>query len=346
MKRLSICIPTYNREKYLEELINCIINQVSGEEKEKVEICVSDNASTDNTEKMLKKYKGIIDIVYNKNKENIGPDLNYLKSVEIARGEYCWLMGSDDQIEDDGIKYLLSEIEKVKVGEVSLFLSNRINCDFEMKKKTPDYFMEKNCLGKIFDFNNEEDILSYFRNANSIGAVFSYLSSIIVNRIDWLNIKYDDSFTGTAYSHVYILLKILFEGKRIKILEKHLPLNRTGNDSFFQNLKQRVYLDFQGYLKLGYSIIKNEKQRKEFLLILTRERKEKMLKRIVRLHGMTFEEINLLKEIGYSNGTIKKIEKLNNFRFRLFFELYYNSRKRIRLLIDFLNYWCSNYNDK
>ena len=51
---LSICIPTYNRASYLEGAIqNIITDNAFGDE---VEIIISDNASTDNTEEIAKKY--------------------------------------------------------------------------------------------------------------------------------------------------------------------------------------------------------------------------------------------------------------------------------------------------
>ncbi|EBH2219729.1 glycosyltransferase, partial [Salmonella enterica] len=47
---ISFCIPTYNRKEYLEELLNSINNQEKFNLD--IEICISDNASTDGTEEM------------------------------------------------------------------------------------------------------------------------------------------------------------------------------------------------------------------------------------------------------------------------------------------------------
>ena len=44
----------------------------------------------------------------------MGADYNFLKVVEIANGKYCWLLGSDDIIEDGGIDTVLGEIENNK----------------------------------------------------------------------------------------------------------------------------------------------------------------------------------------------------------------------------------------
>ena len=52
--KLSICIPTYNRDKLLEETLNSIIRQANSNNIEKFEICVSDNASTDSTDEIIK----------------------------------------------------------------------------------------------------------------------------------------------------------------------------------------------------------------------------------------------------------------------------------------------------
>lgn len=52
---LSICIPTYNRSQYLKETIDSIIGQEEFK-SENVEIVISDNCSTDDTEIVCKKY--------------------------------------------------------------------------------------------------------------------------------------------------------------------------------------------------------------------------------------------------------------------------------------------------
>ena len=53
---LSICVPTYNREIYLQECLDSIISQDSFDE-DTIEIIISDNASTDGTQSLIKKYQ-------------------------------------------------------------------------------------------------------------------------------------------------------------------------------------------------------------------------------------------------------------------------------------------------
>ena len=68
---VSICIPTYNRAKYLKKSIDSIISQPEFQNGE-VEIVISDNASTDKTEDLVQKYGSEYEnIIYFKNSQNI-----------------------------------------------------------------------------------------------------------------------------------------------------------------------------------------------------------------------------------------------------------------------------------
>jgi glycosyltransferase involved in cell wall biosynthesis len=108
-KILSICVPTYNRSGYLEKLLGNIRQQL----KEfdllgTVEVLVSDNASSDNTQDIAAKFSDIIH--YNRNPENVGPDANFLGLFEMAQGKYIWLPGDDDEVRSDTVRYILNMI--------------------------------------------------------------------------------------------------------------------------------------------------------------------------------------------------------------------------------------------
>jgi glycosyltransferase involved in cell wall biosynthesis len=95
---LSICIPTWNRRYALQHTLKSIIDQDEFKSWN-VEIVISDNASTDETEvevwKLRKKYKNIR---YFRNKENIWGNPNINKALSLREGVYLWLLGSDSLI--------------------------------------------------------------------------------------------------------------------------------------------------------------------------------------------------------------------------------------------------------
>jgi glycosyltransferase involved in cell wall biosynthesis len=104
---LSICIPTYNRAYLLESALFALAPQIRMFENI-VELIVSDNCSTDNTEQVIKKIQELVPIRYYRNAQNEGAALNILHLTdELAEGEFAWVLGDDDLVRPDGVKKIL-----------------------------------------------------------------------------------------------------------------------------------------------------------------------------------------------------------------------------------------------
>ena len=87
---LSICIPTYNREKKLKELLDSIIAQPAFTDD--VEILIYDDPSTDNTQRMVKEYTDThSNIIYHRNITRVGMTAAFIESTLKCSGEYTWL---------------------------------------------------------------------------------------------------------------------------------------------------------------------------------------------------------------------------------------------------------------
>jgi abequosyltransferase len=271
---ISICIPTYNRKEFLSILLESIICQ---SDPRMVQIVVSDNASTDETSLLMDEVKKRYpNLIYHKAPKNMGADQNYLSSVEHATGKYCWLMGSDDALKPGSINHLLNYISL----DLEIYLTGRTECSLELKPVKNRDWIEIEEEFKVFNFSKDEDLKTYFDECNSLGAVFSYLSSIIVKRSSWASITFDESFIGTAYSHVSILLGILVGGARLGYIKEPLVYSRSGNDSFLSDWTERTLLDLTGYKLLGEKIIANNLIRKDFYSIMRREHSPMSLIRI------------------------------------------------------------------
>ncbi|MEP7311078.1 MAG: glycosyltransferase family 2 protein [Pseudomonadota bacterium] len=110
MKKLSICIPTYNRAGHLR---NCLHSIALNAERSRitVEVCVSDNCSPDNTEEVVRQAALDMDIRYQCNERNIGIPGNFLKVVGMATGEFAWLLGDDDLVLPDTLAELLATLD-------------------------------------------------------------------------------------------------------------------------------------------------------------------------------------------------------------------------------------------
>lgn len=91
---ISIIVPVYNVEKYLDRCLESLLEQ----EKVETEILIIDDGSTDNSGKISdiyqKKYNNIY--VYHKKNEGLGLTRNY--GMDRARGDYILFVDSDDYI--------------------------------------------------------------------------------------------------------------------------------------------------------------------------------------------------------------------------------------------------------
>ncbi len=142
--RLSICVPTYNRLSYLRELMAGLLPQVEAEARGTVELCVSDNASTDGTAAYLKTLS-CPSLRFWSNAENVGGDRNFLVLIREARGDYVWLVGDDDIIPEGSVARALRllgrspdlVIADERTGEVKSYPDYRSCLLGEAGRKSP-----------------------------------------------------------------------------------------------------------------------------------------------------------------------------------------------------------------
>lgn len=99
---LAICIPTYNRSELLKEVIKKLIYPCV---KTNTQIFVSDNASQDDTQLMMKEYIDEYPFIhYHRHTQNIGPDDNFEYVLKMPDSQYRWLLSDTCYVDDiDGV---------------------------------------------------------------------------------------------------------------------------------------------------------------------------------------------------------------------------------------------------
>lgn len=119
---ISIIIPCYNTEKYIEKCLNSILNQGL----ETYEIILVDDNSKDDTVKVIKKYmKDNKKITLIENKENKGAGYNRNIALKKAKYDIISFVDSDDYLEDNYYAELMRVMEK-KDADVAI-------CDIYIK---------------------------------------------------------------------------------------------------------------------------------------------------------------------------------------------------------------------
>lgn len=132
MIRLSIIIPFYNVEPYIGQCLDSVYQQDIPEEEYEV-ICVND-ASPDNSREIVKEYqkkhKNLILVEHEVNKK-LGAARN--TGRKIAQGKYIWHMDSDDKIEPNCLKTLLSicetkQLDVLEFGFIDWYPDKIVSC--------------------------------------------------------------------------------------------------------------------------------------------------------------------------------------------------------------------------
>lgn len=91
--KVTIGLPVYNGEDFLEKAVDSLLAQTYKD----LELIISDNASTDSTEAICRRYAAQDPRVkYVRNSENLGAAKNYNQLVEMAQGDYFKWAAHDD----------------------------------------------------------------------------------------------------------------------------------------------------------------------------------------------------------------------------------------------------------
>jgi abequosyltransferase len=264
--KLSVCIPTYNRAAFIGETLESILSQANGA----VEVVVVDGASTDGTSEVVASFQNrIINLVYHRGSQNMGVDRDMATAVELARGEYCWLMSSDDLIKPGAISRVLEEIQ----SNADIYLCDITLCNSDMRPIRDTKFLSDRRADHQFDLTDREQFLTYLNLATSNNALFCYMCAIVFRRSSWASIGFNERFSRTGYAHVFTLLSFIKTRCLVKYIPSALVLNRPDNDSFSgQGIEKRFMLDFDGYLSLANELFESDPQvRRAFLQVMSRE---------------------------------------------------------------------------
>ena len=129
---ISIIVPIYNVDKYLEECIESLKNQTY----KNLEIILINDGSADNSEQICREEAKQDNRIVFINKKNGGAASAKNKGLKVAKGDYIIFVDSDDFIEPDMIEYMVNTIKK--------YNSDIIQCSFiNLYKNTEKFKQDK-----------------------------------------------------------------------------------------------------------------------------------------------------------------------------------------------------------
>ncbi|MDO1512947.1 glycosyltransferase family 2 protein [Maribacter confluentis] len=152
--RVSVCMATYNGEKYLRAQLDSILQQLDFND----ELIISDDGSTDNTLKIIESYKDSrIKVYYSKFKNIV---LNFENALKHASGDVVLLSDQDDIWMDNKVEIILSHLKthSMVFSNVLVFKDgdvNNANLFFKDSKRKTGFFnnlYKSNIIGASMAF--------------------------------------------------------------------------------------------------------------------------------------------------------------------------------------------------
>lgn len=136
--KISVIIPAYNAEEFIEVAIHSILNQ----SYKNIELLIVNDGSTDETLSVIRKYEydrrvSIID------QNNSGVSEARNKALDVATGAYCMFLDSDDWIGTDVVEHMVRAI-----------------CDLSRKNPGKELLLAQNCTFIDEDKNKKENRIS------------------------------------------------------------------------------------------------------------------------------------------------------------------------------------------
>lgn len=313
VKKVSIIVPCYNSETYLERCMNSLLNQTLKD----IEIILIDDGSTDGTLNLLKKYEkeypNIVSVVALAKNKGLGNARNV--GISKASGEYIGFVDSDDYVDCDMFETLYQKAIADK--------SQLIECDFVWE------YPNKNIIDTGRGYNVGKDMLI---NVRVMACNKIYQSTWLkkYNPQFAVGLKYEDvlftyqytpyvakvSFVRRPFYHYVQRCNSLANHQTIRVREIYDVLQQVvlyyKNKKIYSKYKEELEYLFVRYL-LGSSYkrackIKDKKVRSEVLKegwnVLNEQFPDWKKNRYLKRGGLKNKYFRLMNSMFYRINTI------------------------------------------
>lgn len=229
MPKISVIIPVYKVEEYLNRCVDSVINQTYKD----FEIILVDDGSPDNCGKICDEYAARYSFVTVIHKENGGLSDARNAGLDVMRGEYVAFVDSDDYIHPEYLNILITEAEKHN-ADISLIGFKRVPDDIDSFEKIVDYETEV--------LNSHQAMCIFFLPKKKYQFVFSCAK--IYKREVFLNLRFP---LGTIHEDLYTTWKCFLAAKTIVSSSPKLYYYRLRSDSIMNSLQKlesiKIHID-------------------------------------------------------------------------------------------------------
>ena len=224
---VSIIIPAYNSEKFIRRCLDSVVNQIY----KNIEIIVVDDASTDNTEKIIKEYAekdNRIRPFYSS--ENKGVSFSRNIGLKASTGEYIMFVDSDDELTKDAIRRMVD-------------IANKYNSDYVDSYQIIKYAKNnKEYMFTEFKLPKKHLVLGSIENNPKIINMYMYIKGKLIKKNLINDLLFDESLK--IYEDLVFEQTIKSKVRNYVMINKPIYVYYEREDSLVNSLgkKHECYL--------------------------------------------------------------------------------------------------------
>jgi glycosyltransferase involved in cell wall biosynthesis len=231
---VSVIIPVYNGEKYVCRAVESVLSQ----ELRNMEIIIVDDASSDNTLKILNdKYENNSKVKIIAQQTNKKPGMTRNRGINEAKGKYIFFLDADDWINKGCLKHLMSVAESYK-AEITA-------CGID----------------KVWENGRREPYHSFAFSCDDRGEALNYLADYKIGTVVWNKLYLREFIEKNKLNFTSLFLHedVLFVFNAIYLCKKYISISDCycnyfqTNNSIVNSAQTEFYLE--SYIKLYIDII-------------------------------------------------------------------------------------------
>jgi glycosyltransferase involved in cell wall biosynthesis len=242
MKLVSIIIPVYNSEKYLEKCLSSVLNQ----SYKNIEVILIDDGSSDNSLEIIKKYAKNDRRIKYKSQENKGQSHARNVGIKMSKGDFIVFVDSDDWLDETFISRMYSKM--IKENADLIICNHRIH--------TPK---------KVREINN--NIESHLSSEEA----FRYMLNGKISHVCWAKMYKADIIKNCGYlfpegktnEDLFIVSVWMLTAKNIYILNECLYNVRHRSGSVTNSFSEK-FIDLLDILDMLQEFLKEKGLYKNF----------------------------------------------------------------------------------
>ena len=309
---ITVIIPVYNREKYLHESIESVLNQTY----KNLEVILIDDGSIDNSLNICKYYERLDKRVKVLTQKNKGISIAMRNAVKVSKGKYIARCDSDDINELDRYEKQLKYLKENNYDVIGLYVKSFGNGS-EVAKKGMEKFMN-------LPIESYEDQAERIYIGSTIGGGIFFAKADIVKKINPFHKDYG------LVEDVYMYIMFHKNNCKLGMLNEVLYNYRVHNSNTSLSGSRKHVI--AKYFDVLFSCFYYEKLfNYKYIVIMKREAEEIFIKDVFK------NKLNNFKPIFVNEHIFKKFMKDEILKYKSNETIFFVGSKFMKQVIPFLN---------